>query len=193
MPLGVVSDADLRKELENSSTDSIDTTPTPSESTATIIDMPGRGRGTGNVAVPDSLRKIIGETSIIEGRTDALALAESLGISPSSVSAYANGATSTASYDTPSNSITNHINERKGKRTSHALKIMKQALTGITSDKLAESKAKELSSIARDMASVVKAMEPEVKESEGIKKPQFVVFAPIMRDESHFEVIQSKE
>jgi hypothetical protein len=60
--------------------------------------MEQKGRKEGDNNVPNSIRAIIGETSNIDGRKEALALANSLNIS-SSVSAYANGVTSTKDYN----------------------------------------------------------------------------------------------
>ena len=185
MPMGVVNDEDFDKEIQNSSI----------PITGDVVTMPRPGRKEGDVNVPESLRKIIGETSEIEGRQSALDFAQSLGISPSSVSAYANGATSTATYDTPSEPITNHIKERKNKVVGSALTRLTRALGGLTKDKIQTSSAREISAIAKDMAQVVKMMEPEDNGNgaDKVRAPQFLVYAPTMIDERRFEVIQAKE
>lgn len=186
MPMGIVNDDDFLKELENSGSNNQVKKPE-------IIDLPTKGRQKGSVEVPDSLRKIIGETSELEGRKSALALADSFGISKSSVSAYSNGAHSTASYETPTD-VASHIQSRKDRVAKSALSILRRSFGAISEDKLKDSDAKELSSVAKDMAAIVKMMEPETKDNTNtVARPQFVVFAPVMRDESHFEVIQSKE
>lgn len=213
MPLGIVSDDEFLKEVENSSIKKEGTIPQPKAATAKIHsptmeekvneaitgiveDMPSRGRQKGSVEVPDSLRKIIGETNEIEGRKQAIALAKSFGISSSSVSAYANGATSTATYDNSRESIVTHIQGRKDKVAGSALSILRQSFSLMRANedhKLKACSAPELAGIARSMASVVKMMEPEPEKTNEVIKPQFVVFAPVMKDESHFEVIQLKE
>lgn len=195
MPLGVVNDDEFNREVINSGIPSPKVEERSEVITGIVEDLPKKGRGEGSVEVPDSLRKIIGETNELEGRKSAIEFAKSFGISPSSVSAYANGSTSTASYNNPRESIVNHIQGRKDKIANSALSILRKSFSVINEDehsKLRESTAKELSTIAKEMASVVKMMEPESdKLSEN--RPQFVVFAPIMKDESHFEVITLKE
>lgn len=210
MPLGIVSDDEFLAEVNNSLVERpTSATATTSEPrikpikevneaiTGIVEDMPSRGRQKGSVEVPDSLRKIIGETNELEGRKQAIALAKSFGISSSSVSAYANGATSTATYDNPRESIVTHIQGRKDKVAGSALSILRQSFSLMRANedhKLKACSAPELAGIARSMASVVKMMEPEPdKVSVGENRPQFVVFAPVMKDESHFEVIHLKE
>jgi hypothetical protein len=85
MAMGIVSDSEFDKELAKAN-------PTPREVskqipvTGEVVDMPAKGRGIGNVEVPDSLRKVIGETAVSEGRDTAVELARQFGISPSSAS-----------------------------------------------------------------------------------------------------------
>lgn len=185
MPMGVVSDEDFQREIDNSSVPLV----------GEVVDAPRPGRKEGDVQVPEALRKIIGETSEIEGRKSALDFAAALGISASSVSAYANGATSTATYDKPSAPIANHIKERKSKVVNSALTRLTRAMNGLTKDKIETSSAREISAIAKDMAQVVKMMEPETPQgpADGVRAPQFLVYAPTMIDERKFEVITAKE
>lgn len=154
-----------------------------------IIDM-NRGRGS-NPEVPNSLRKIIGETSVTDGRQEALDLARNFGISPSSVSAYSNGATSTASYnEQPNVSDINKAKERVSKRARNKLMM---ALSHITEEKLEGSKARDLAGVAKDMSAVIRNMEPEqnkVNESNG---PTFVFYSPQTRKEDVFDVVYAKE
>lgn len=185
MPMGVVDDKDFDKEVANSGV--------PITGHVTTIPRPGRKEG--DVNVPEALRKIIGETSELEGRQSALDLAASLGVSASSVSAYANGATSTSSYDKPSPSITSHIKERKTKVVGSALTRLTRAMNSLTTDKIATSSAKEISGIAKDMAQVVKLMDDDNDKNKdtGVRAPQFLVYAPTMIDERKFEYINAKE
>jgi hypothetical protein len=183
MPMGIVSDTDFENELRKNQSDDI--------SQGTIKEI-NRGRGLGNVEVPDSLRKVIGETANLDGRDEAIKLAESFGISPSSVSAYTNGSTSTKSYNEQPN--LNHINKAKERISKRARVKLFAALEQITEEKLSGSKAKDLSSIARDLSAVVKEMEPEQPKiaatSDG---PKYIIYAPQYKKEEHFEVIQAKE
>lgn len=146
--------------------------------------------------VPDSLRKVIGETSTLEGRSEALELANDFGISPSSVSAYSNGVTSTATYDKPDEGLTNHINSAKDRVSKRARIKLMEALKHITPAKLEGAKARELSAVARDMSAIVKDMEPDtpkVINETGVAGPTFVFYAPQFRDERSYDVVNAKE
>lgn len=189
MPIGIVSDEDLQAELEKLSPRKID------RLTPLVQEIPTRGRSDGDVNVPDSLRQIIGEDAIINGRQSALGLAGMMGISASSVSAYANGASSTTTYDTPKPSIINHINKSRARATKKAGRVLTAALAAITQEKLDYTDAKDLSGIAKDMSVVIKNLEPPQTDqaSDGMKTPQFVIFAPTFRDERSFETIEVKE
>jgi hypothetical protein len=156
---------------------------------ATVIDKPARGRGIGNNEVPDGLRKIIGEESVINGRDKALELAADFGISPSAVSAYTKGATSTASINRPEITLQNYLTARKNRASKKALRNLNNALDHITDDKLSDIKAKDLASIAKDMSVVAKNMEPDNKDQGGSNTPKFVVYAPTIRDERTYETI----
>ena len=193
MAMGIVSDNDFGKEINN-------TTPRAQKSiiplnpsvNAEVIDIPSPGRKEGDVNVPNSLRQVIGESSFTDGRQEAVALASNFGISPSSVSAYARGAKSTASYDeTPNNSIVASSRNRVQKR---AMNRLMDAMKHITPDKLANAKARDLAGIAKDMSAVIKQMEPDSEPaSAGQNQPQFLVYAPQFRDERSYEVIYAKE
>jgi len=116
------------------------------------------------------------------------------GISRSSVSAYANGATSTKSYNTPASSIISHINRSRARATKKAGKVLSQALAAITQEKLDYTDARDLSGIAKDMSVIIKNLEPPTQvESSGEKTPQFVIYAPSFKDERSFEVITVNE
>lgn len=177
MPIGIVSDNDFDLELNRS------------KITAEVKQKPTLGRGINHVEVPESLRKIIGETSEINGREDALALANQFGISSSSVSAYANGATSTKSYHEPNKELKSHINSAKERISKKAQNRLINALNEITPEKLAEAKLRDISSVARDMAAIVKDMEVEEVKDTNQNGPTFVFYAPQIKSESAFDVI----
>lgn len=191
MAVGLLSDEEYEREMKPSRK----VVPSPSEVQVEIVDKPSRGRQVGDVNVPDDLRQIIGETAVIDGRQAALRLAKEFNISPSSVSAYANGATSTTTYDTPSKSIFSHITKSRQRALKKASSTLNGALSAITQEKLDYSDAKDLSTIAKDMSVVIKNLEPDkVVASEAQQStPQFVIFAPTFRDERSFETIQVKE
>jgi hypothetical protein len=186
MPIGIVSDEELEKELHRIS---------PKVIEGSIVSKTPRGRSDGDNNVPDSLRKIIGEEALLNGRGAALEIASQFGISPSSVSAYANGATSTKTYDTPSKSLISHINKSRERAVKRASKTLNAALGAITQDKLDYADVSDLSGIAKDMSVIIKNLEPkQVSESPADSKaPQFVIFAPQFRKEETFDVITVQE
>jgi hypothetical protein len=182
MPLGIVNNEEFESELNNANTKPV---PLP------IISPINKGRGIGSVEVPNSLRKIIGETANIEGRKEALSLASDFGISPSSVSAYTAGSTSTALPSNPD--IKNHILNAKARVSKKARMKLMNALSHITSDKLQEAKVGEIASVARNMSAIIKDMESDNGSNSEKSKPQFVVFAPSIRQENFYETIHAKE
>ena len=134
--MGIVSDSDFNSELDKLN-------PTqPNGGVSAEIKKIERGRGNGNNAVPDSLRKVIGEESAINGRASALELAKQFDISPSSVSAYDVGAKSTASYDERPNQ--SNINKARERIATRARGKLTQALVNLTKEKLVGAKARDL-------------------------------------------------
>lgn len=191
MPIGLVSDDLFEKEIANSNQSKV----VPSAEKDVVVEKPTRGRSLGDNNVPDSLRALIGEESVINGRQSALALAEEFGISPSSVSAYAKGSTSTTSYNEPKPSIIQHINKSRQRAIKRASKTLNAALGSITQEKLDYAEVKDLAGIAKDMSVIIKNLEPQVVPSDDVqaKAPQFVIFAPTFRDERTFETINVPE
>jgi len=191
MPMGIVSDKDFEKALG-------DVTPCPPLPTresgkeiAVIIDTT-KGRGLGNIEVPEGLRKVIGEESAINGRASALDLADRFGVSPSSVSAYNHGSNSTASYDEQPN--LGIINDAKSRVAKKARNRLVMALNSLTKEKIESAKAKDIAGVAKDMAAVIRTMEPEQpKLNGGNTGPTFIFYSPQMRSEKVFDVIQVKE
>lgn len=219
MPLGIISSDEFEKELSNCVSDnSIHTPNTPRASSITDISLDinqsneteeinnqqapeivkanaseARGRGISNTQVPPALRMIIGETSAIHGRKDALDLADKFGISPSSVSAYNKGAHSTATINTPDKNTKQHIDASKLRVTKRATRRLNLALTHITEEKLADAKVGEIASVAKAMAGIIKDMEPSDSNENNKSNVPFVVFAPIIRNENTFEVVHAKD
>ena len=183
--MGVVNDDEFNLEYERL---------VPSKSNesdiAKVVDI-SSGRGS-NPEVPNSLRKIIGETSVIEGRKEALDLASRFGISPSSVSAYTNGSTSTSSMDESPNKP--HLIDAKERVSKRARTKLMLALNSLTPDKINESKGVDISNIAKNMSAIIKNMEPESNDSIKIEnKPQFIFYSPQQKTEQSYETIYAKE
>jgi hypothetical protein len=200
MAIGIVSDDDFLKEIGSykpATPLKVVEPPNPvieGEILPSIVDIPKRGRKDGDVAVPESLQKIIGEEALLNGRQSAVALAAEFGLSPSSASAYAVGATSTSSYNQPKSSILSHINKSRERAMKKAAKTLNAALGSITQEKLDYLDADKVSGIAKDMSVIIKNLEPKIDPaSQGNTAPQFVIFAPQFRDERSFDMITVQE
>lgn len=185
MPLGIVSEEELLDEINRLNE--------PNKVNVEIVEQLRPGRTEGDNNVPDALRKIIGETSITEGRAVALDLARQFHVSPSSVSAYANGATSLATYNQPNESLKNHNDEVKMKIVSKARSKLLRAISHITDENLKETKPKDLAAIAKDMSAVVKNIEPPESNNPTSIGPTFLVYAPSIRKEQYYETIRVNE
>jgi predicted transcriptional regulator len=211
MPIGLVSDADFLLEIARSvpgghikpvnpptprAIEPEVVEPIAHPVVAEILPLEKAGRKSGDTNVPESLRKVIGEEAVINGRASALSLAKDFGVSPSSVSAYTKGATSTASINSPVKDLIGHINKSRQRAITRAQNTLNGALGAITQEKLDFTDAKDLSSIAKDMSVVIKNLEPpqlpQVDPST-ISTPQFTIYAPHFRDERTFETIVVKE
>jgi hypothetical protein len=196
MAMGVVDDKEFERELENSHVNNSpckSITPSDFNIPDSKVEIIERGRGKNNLEVPNPLRNIIGETHHAQGREAALALAESFGISRSSESAYAEGATSTASYyDRPNRKKVNEVKERIGKKAS---RITESALDKISDDKLDELSALELTQVAKNVASVVKVMDDSDNDNpqNPLNISAITIYSPQIVNENKFEMVYSKE
>ena len=184
MPLGIVSNKEFSKALEE---------PQVRPAVSIIeIEKPGRKEGDNNV--PSALRNIIGETSQIDGRQEALAFAKQFDISPSSVSAYSSGKTST-SAPTVNQAISNHIAKAKEKISRKARRVMVRAIDNITDEKLEHADVTELAGVARNMSAIFKDMTPDENEDtkRGQNGPTFVFMVPPMAKEDKYPIITLRE
>lgn len=190
MSIGIVSSDDFEEELNKA-----ERSPVPELRPAQVIDINRGGRSDGDNNVPDSLRKVIGEEATINGRSSALAFAKGFGISPSSVSAYTDGKTSTSSL-TKDQKLANHLSSAKLRMALKAKQKLHAALENLTDNKLADCKAVDLANVAKAMSGIIKDMTPEEKGESGgqtFNGPSIVLFNPGFNKESNFETVESQE
>ncbi len=185
MGLGIVSDEEFNSTLEGPQHRS------PVKPAYKDMPVPGRNEGDNNV--PDSVRKIIGETAILEGRKEALALGRVLDVSPSSVSAYSAGANSTSSYE--KKPLIPHLNKVKERISRKARSMVIKAIDSIDEAKLKRADAGELAQVARTMNAIFKDMEPDDNEGglKGNSGPTFVFMVPPIREEEKYPVITVRD
>jgi hypothetical protein len=178
MPLGIVSDDEFEAEL------------IPPQ--IGVIQLPKPlGRPPGSPNIPDSLRRIITDNTVTDGRKESLELAAAFGIGHESVDSYIAGKTSKGSEHNP---LAGFLSERKEKIAKKASKKLLQAMEGISQDKLDECSAPELAAVSRAMSGIIKDMLPEDKtKTEFNQAVQFVMYAPQIAKESSFERINVNE
>lgn len=177
MPLGILTDDQLEAELIGNDK--------KQNTNARIVDQKPLGRN-GKEEVPESARKLIGEMAI-NGASPEI-ISKEFGISPSSISAYKNGATSTATYNQPDPQLKDHVTEARNKIVKRARRKLLMALDNIDDEKLSDCKPRDLAGIAKDMSAVIKNMEPEKSENNN-NGTQFIFLVPPMKKESDYPTI----
>ena len=153
------------------------------QKTAQVIPIE-HGRGIGTKNVPESLRKIIGDAGL-EGESSK-SITEVLPVSESSVSAYKKGATSTTTYHDPHPDLEQHLTTTKHRISKSATKKLEDALDGITPDKIAGAKLRDIASVARDMSQIVKNME-EGSDINNKGNTNIIFYTPNLRQAETFE------
>lgn len=200
MAMGIVSEKEFDSELNSLNTnkdksqrEESNSTPTNITNSVEIKDM-NKGRGVGNVEVPNALRNLIGQATITGGRQEAVELAKHFGISPSSTSAYAKGANSTSSYeDRPNAGIISNAKQRVSRKARAKLIL---ALNKLSESKLDDAKARDLAGIAKDMSVVMRNMDDNTNsnpDSSAKAGPTFVFYSPQIRKEETFDAVFAKE
>lgn len=181
MAMGIVSkaefDLELQKSIEQGKPGQI------TESTHIIQ----RGRGP-TAEVPMGIRKLIASEAL-SGATHK-ELSREFGISESSVSAYKNGSTSTASYKNPNEELTKSNREVANRIIGKAQQKLIDTIDALTNEKIADSKGKELAAMARDMSSVVKNFTPQ---ESVFNNQQVIIYKPRMHSEESYDVIEVSE
>jgi predicted transcriptional regulator len=178
MSMGIVSDEEFESELSNKSI--------KKEVIDNVIRKPFHGRHSADNNVPSIIREIVADTS-----GNQKEIAESLGISHSSVSAYQHGATSTASYDRGNDrlkEVVNNRRERIGRKSSKALMNVLDKMNAEAFDaKLDACKATELSVVAANLSRVVEKVATR-PESQSVQN-NIVFYTPTPLKNDNFEVI----
>lgn len=183
--MGICSDDELELELNRINN------PVQPE----IVDMPKKGRGEGNRNTPPELRKVIGETHLEDGRKSALELAAQFGVKKDAVGSYANGATSAATYNQPNKDLSQHLDKKKVSIISKATDKLLDSINSITKEKLDNCRAVEASAVARNLAGIVKDLEPEGNsfDKNMVPNQQIIFYSPQFRREETMETIVVNE
>ena len=176
MPLGIVSDEEFNKQLPTANKEEV---------RASILPLITPGRTPDKQNTPEVVRKFIAEEAI--NGSPAKIISAALDISPSSISAYKVGATSTASYNQPDKSLKQHTDDIRSKIATKARNRLRYALDGITPEKLVDLSAPKLAGVAKDMSAVIRNIEPQKdNDNSGV---QFIFYSPRLREENDYPVI----
>lgn len=176
MPMGIVTDDEFESEI-SAKKPVIDN----------VIRRPFHGRNPGDNNVPSIVREIIADD---EGNTGK-DLSNKFGVSTSSIAAYQHGATSTASYDTPSiplKEIVDRKRERISRKSNRALlKVLDKMNDESFDAKLDACKAVELSTVAANISRVVEKVSTK-QETQSVQN-NIVFYTPTPLKSDSFEVI----
>lgn len=171
MPLGIVKEEDWLNEV------------TKKENNITHEQII-RGRKD-TKEIPEVIRETAVESSILGDK--AKDIKEKLGISLSSISAYKHGVNSTNVYNEKKQSNLVKARERINEQAGNNLL---KALSALEAKNLAYEDARDVSSIAKDMASIVEKITPKEQISNN-NNIRLTIFAPQMKQLSDYEIIDS--
>lgn len=181
MSIGVVNDEIFNREMAALGiTQSIEQI--TNESVRNIV----RGRRN-KKETPEAIRALVATEK--QAGAPSAELEKAFNVSKSSVSAYGNGATSTATYNKPDPAITDALTTAGNHIVGIAHNKLISALEAITDEKVTNLSANKAAMLARDMSSVVRNIKPP-EQPVNINNNQVVIFRPRMKEEDDFEVIE---
>src|SRR5690348_6605463 len=155
MPIGIVNKEDYEKEIGNKKNVQDDDMPARS---GIITNLPDKGRGE-KLETPEPIRALIAQEVLSGGMLRDVA--REYNVSQSSVAAYAHGAHSTASYNSPDGKLKKKNNIFKDRIVKRAGRLALTALDAISPDDFRNASLRDKSTVAREMASVVRDMIPD--------------------------------
>lgn len=119
-------------------------------------------------------------------------VADITGTSPAQVANLANGRPSGYNEGaTQDEELLHKINQKLGRASDTAIDKLQAALGLISQEKLLNSKARELSAIAKDMATIADKARPVLKD-ENTRAPHIVFYAPRFHKEDFYDVVEVK-
>lgn len=149
-----------------------------------VVHEINHGRNENDTNVPQPIRELIVEDAL-EGAT-AESLSKIYNVSPSSVSAYKNGATSTASYRQKNSKLI----AAKDRVSNRAYNRLNEALKALGTKNLSDEKPKDIASIAKDMATVAEKMSPKVDGAKDGPQVHLHLYAPKMKQITDYEIVE---
>ena len=189
MPLGVLSESDAKNELARfgiiTYSNEIKEEQDARSEESNIVSFSDIKRGRGNKEeVPESVRAFVASEAICGA--DPEVLSKEFNVSRSSISAYKQGAHSTASYNNPNADLLAKNQSAIDRIIGPAQSKILKAINSITDEKLDGSKARDAAAIASSLSSVVKNLQPEEKAD---NRTQINVFVPRKNEEEDYEIV----
>lgn len=173
MPMMVVSDEDFKLEIDR-----------------VIVDYRTVEKGrNGKAEVPNEVRKLVASEALAGVSIDEIK--EKYNVSASSISAYKNDATSTASYHKPDTDLAENNKIVKATISDRAEGVILESIGLLTLERLDKAKARDIAGIAKDMSAVISNMR-ENGSGNG-SKVNITIMVPPIREESDFKVIDMVE
>lgn len=190
MAIGVVSDNDFLTEINKA-----EKSPVPELKPAQVVELPRPGRNEGDNNVPESIRNVIAQEYVENGRASAKEFAKFLDVSDSSVSAYSKGSTSTKTYNKENNKLGEALKHSRLKIATKVGKRLHMAINNMTEDKFNEAKLTDLAIVAKHLSGIIKDMEPPSEKADNISfnGPSIVMYNPGFAKESSFETVELNE
>lgn len=148
-----------------------------------------KGRTEGKKEVDPNIRKLIASEALVGVSVEEIR--ERYNISASSISAYKNGATSTASYHESNAELKSNNDMVKATMSERAEAVGLEAIGLLTVEKLDKAKARDLAGIAKDMSSIMSNMRENGNGSG--PKVNITIMVPPVREEQDFKVIDVGE
>jgi hypothetical protein len=180
MPLGIISESEFLDEIKGLK---IELPRAPVEEVIIPIE---RGRPPGRENVDEEVREEIAKASLMGVSNQELMNIHN--VSQSSVSAYKNGATSTATYNTPNQKIISAKEAFKEEAVQTASQKLMRALGAI--DLSGAIKPGVASGVAKDMSVIIKNMTSEAGPA---NVQQVLIYQPRKREEESYDVIEVQE
>jgi predicted transcriptional regulator len=180
MPIGIVKSSDYLSELSNGGDKVIDKPVTGARS---LPESKPLGRGI-KADTPDSIRALVAQEVILGANVKEVA--KEYNLSPTSINAYKVGANSLATYNRPSETLSraNHIFRDRIVRKASRLSLT--ALDSISREDFKTASLRDKSTVAKEMASIVRDMIPEVKDVDRSSNVQVIIHAPSQKRESDY-------
>jgi len=148
------------------------------------------GRGTGTKETPSFIRKLVASEAISGANVNELS--ELFNVSKSSISAYKNDATSTATYDEQNEELKRANDKVRNNIVGKAQQKLLDAISCITSEKLNDAKVNIASGVARDMSTIMRNVNPS-GEGGSNNNNKVIIYRPRMNEEDDYDIIQVSE